>query len=451
MLQQCAKFSEYLKSVCNQVRWKKSHYAIYKELSNHLEDQKSSFIKSGMLEMEAERKAIEEMGNPIEIGTALNEVYRPRVEWKFPLLVIIWLALGVSMQALFSTSTSVIQTVLHSSIGVVLGGCAFVVGFSFNMQHLRKYATSIYLFVTSLFALLLLLLPHITGRIDGKIPYISYLFLLFPLLSSMLIYHMRDRKLLGIFLCELSILIPSFLGMFVSSISGIFITAISGVVTLTYAILTNWFKTSKTTGLALLYAPFTLITGLLFLLAWKQSPHRINAIFVPSSDPLGSGYLGISIKKILSSANFIGGGIDANKLPPIPNERYQYIIALLINKIGWIPIIVGIFLFFMLLIRGISICKKQTNFFGRFISLSITIVLGLQFICYFVNNMGITLFSEFPFPFLSGTLSISANLFLIGILLSLHRNDILFTDEHKENENHMLFEYTNGRLILYLK
>lgn len=61
------KIQEYIHSVCNQVKWKKSHVYISNELENHIIDQKNAFISQGLNEDKAIENAITEMGDPVDV------------------------------------------------------------------------------------------------------------------------------------------------------------------------------------------------------------------------------------------------------------------------------------------------------------------------------------------------------------------------------------------------
>lgn len=76
VLHRDTKIREYLNDVCNQIRWKKAHYIICEELENHIIDQKAAFVQMGMDEETATDKAIKEMGDPILVGSELDQTHR---------------------------------------------------------------------------------------------------------------------------------------------------------------------------------------------------------------------------------------------------------------------------------------------------------------------------------------------------------------------------------------
>ena len=95
---------EYIKKLLEQIRFQKAHKAIEDEIRLHIEDQKKENISGGMDKETAEKKAVEDMGDPVDAGIALDKVHRPQV------------AVGVIVIALVSTVIGTIVNVLLSNI-----------------------------------------------------------------------------------------------------------------------------------------------------------------------------------------------------------------------------------------------------------------------------------------------------------------------------------------------
>ncbi len=72
--------SEYLLAVTEQIRYKGAKEIVKKELSQHIEDQKNHYIKYGLNVKEAEQKAIEQMGDPIAVGSEMDRIHRPQTD-----------------------------------------------------------------------------------------------------------------------------------------------------------------------------------------------------------------------------------------------------------------------------------------------------------------------------------------------------------------------------------
>ncbi|MDC7287889.1 permease prefix domain 1-containing protein [Blautia schinkii] len=117
---------EYLKTVSDQIMTASIREAIQKELANHLEDQKDAFMEDGMEEQEAEEAAVLEMGDPVEVGLALNEIHKPKPAKWFVRGVVTLSAILFAVNVYYicfgenSTVDSKVGTVL--ALLVIMGG-----------------------------------------------------------------------------------------------------------------------------------------------------------------------------------------------------------------------------------------------------------------------------------------------------------------------------------------
>lgn len=73
---------DYLELMTGQIRCKKMCPVIAREVEDHIEDQKQAFMAEGMKEEEAEKAAVEEMGDPVEVGVEMDQIHRPKMPWK---------------------------------------------------------------------------------------------------------------------------------------------------------------------------------------------------------------------------------------------------------------------------------------------------------------------------------------------------------------------------------
>ena len=69
--------NEYLEQIIKQISYVFDIPAIKKELSHHIDDLKEDLQNDGYSKEEAEKLAIEMMGDPIETGKQLNKVHNP--------------------------------------------------------------------------------------------------------------------------------------------------------------------------------------------------------------------------------------------------------------------------------------------------------------------------------------------------------------------------------------
>ncbi len=89
---------EYIKKLLEQVRFEKAHKAISDEIRAHIEDQAEAHISEGMDKETAEKRAVEDMGDPVETGIALDKVHRPQVAWSVVVATLVVAVLGIVLR-----------------------------------------------------------------------------------------------------------------------------------------------------------------------------------------------------------------------------------------------------------------------------------------------------------------------------------------------------------------
>lgn len=99
-------FSAFVDAVCEKVRFTPARKEIAAELRAHLEDRAEMLIEHGVPPEDAARRAVAAMGNPAEIGAALDKEHAPFWGWTAELTgtfigLVIALFLAVGMCCIF--------------------------------------------------------------------------------------------------------------------------------------------------------------------------------------------------------------------------------------------------------------------------------------------------------------------------------------------------------------
>ena len=68
-------FENYCRQVCALVRSSHDHPQITAELTAHMEDRRDAFLRAGFSEEEAQRRAVAAMGDPAEVGRAMDKAH----------------------------------------------------------------------------------------------------------------------------------------------------------------------------------------------------------------------------------------------------------------------------------------------------------------------------------------------------------------------------------------
>lgn len=101
----------YLREVLSQVKFSYDHEPIYQELTSHLEERVDEYLSQGYEKEEAEEMALENFGNPVEIGKALNKEHSPLLGWvHFLSSTMAAIAMGVLILALFALTFAILDS-----------------------------------------------------------------------------------------------------------------------------------------------------------------------------------------------------------------------------------------------------------------------------------------------------------------------------------------------------
>jgi len=135
--QQSERIKEFAEIVCSQVKSKWAHNLLKYELTAHIEDQKAAYLEAGIDEFTAEARAIEEMGDPVEVGSYFNQVHRFNRE-RIP-NIIMWIIAGIialigtvsGLILLFAVLMAGRQYILAVAVGVSFIFFGLLIAFTF--------------------------------------------------------------------------------------------------------------------------------------------------------------------------------------------------------------------------------------------------------------------------------------------------------------------------------
>ncbi len=452
---------EYLETVCNQIRCKKVHGVISAEIENHINDQKEAYEAQGMEEETAAIKAIEQMGDPVAVGTALDRTHRPKPEWSIIILTSLLLVAGIILR--FFTSPQSINGIenynrqlLFTVVGIGLMGFFYFLDFTM----LGKYPKLIFFSLVALTPVIFLL----TSPMHGRYMYLTYLIMLFPTAFAGIVYSMRGRGYKGIVLCGLYFFIPLAIAYIAPSFAGILFLTLSCLLILTIAILKGWFGVKKLYGMLLIYLPVIAVFFIGFFMILIRNPYaweRIVAIFNLSRDPQSAGYMGSVVRQLIEGAIFIGPGtlpinyegVTASQILPGFND--DFLLTYSIHQYGWLVFIIIITLLIVFIARTLVLCAKQKSTLAGLVSLSVISTITFQALVYIAVNLGFILVSPFSLPFISkGNAFLLVNMCLAGILLSVFKTGHFIKDEKdsrragKKAEEDSFVKFEDGKLTI---
>ena len=363
------KISDYIKTVCEQIRWKKAHAAVSRELEDHIIDQKNAYLDNGTCEEKATDEAIRQMGDPVIVGAQLDGTYRPKPDWVIVIFTIVTLLLGVTLNMLMYNSIYYQRSYLSDAITpAVVGIIIFSIGYFLDFTIIGKYAKFIFIqFLVISFASRFSLISYGT---------LNFIMLLFPIIYAGIIYQQRNKGYLSLLLCVLFLFIPAYISWV--SLSTLAMLIAMCVLILTFAVFMNWFKIKKLYGLLIIYAiPLALTAFFLYK----------NYSYIVSE--MTDNYTLNQVRKLLCTSRFFGSGTYAYSLPSDTYIRSNYLVAYLIHRFGWVSFIAIVALLTTLIIKGFIQCKKQSSVLGKLVSYSVLVTIATQIVFTVIANMGI--------------------------------------------------------------
>ena len=427
----------YLEAVQGQIRWKRARPLLVRELERHLEDQRDDFLKEGKAPDEAERLAVEDMGDPVTVGTELDRVHRPRPQWGLLGLTIALAAIGVVLLVLFRQSYVQQMGIMRFLASLGLGTVAMLGMYFFDVSRLVRHARAVYIGTLAMTVLLrAVLYPTYYNALMSA---------LYPLIYALWLYSFRGKGWKGFVLVILGGVPLAVSCEVIPSMSSLSVLLLSGLVVTLYAVGRDWFGVGRWKGLASALAiPALLLTWLLSQGYLSSLRGRLQIALHPEQDKLGRGFRGFILQAFwqdvppLRQHGSVGAAVHAGvrvrvltsggqEMRPI-DFSHGFLPASMAAAWGWVPLLVllaalgGLFLW--LLVKGL----RQSYLPGRLVVLAVTLTLGLQTLFSAALNFGFVLFSA-SLPLVVGNFQTVVDMALIGLALSVFRGDSVAREE----------------------
>ncbi len=170
---------------------------------------------------------------------------------------------------------------------------------------------------------------------------------------------------------------------------------------------------------------------------------RIMSFTDPWKDPLSSGFQLIQSFIAFGNGGLTGLGLGGSKqkLYFLPEVHTDFIYSLIGEELGLIGAVFVLALFFYLFIKGIKVAGKTSDTFSYFLTIGLTMMIGVQVIINFAVTTGLMPTKGLPLPFVSyGGSSLLINLAAVGILINISRKN-----ETRITENRMYIDSSASR------
>lgn len=170
--------------------------------------------------------------------------------------------------------------------------------------------------------------------------------------------------------------------------------------------------------------PLIGLGGLGLILAEPYRAKRLATFFNPNSSIQTSSYHLRQILIALGSGGLFGVGIgnSLQKYAYLPESTTDSIFAIIAEELGFVGVVVLIFVILFVIYRGFYIALRAKDTFGKLLAGGITSVIAIQTIVNLGAQTALLPLTGVPLPFISyGGSALIVNLICIGILLNISR------------------------------
>lgn len=422
----------FLQEVSSHIRWKQARPYATKELADHIADQTSTLVAEGHAHNEAEALAVKEMGNPAEIGLALDDAYRKKTSWGMllPLLLLACLAQGLPLIAGLPNT--------HLPLALTLGIGGFLIAYHLNLSWLIRQAWVIYGFFCA--AMLVIPAAGISRFVNGAALETPFLALFIPFVYGLVTHKMRGKGLWGLLFCG-ALYMPLALLVFIApSHSSLILVTVICLGILCVEIIKGWFGENKIAAFCLVFIPVVL--ALVLLLFALPLPYAVQRASAASS----------------SASSFIDAAVAGLQQGDLSQIEYRlfgqaYSLIFLRHSFGWPHVVLVVGSFLLLCAIGYYNASRQSGQMVRLLAYAIITTFLLQGLLYVAINLGLYgLPTSYPFP-LMGNSGFVCNMALLGLLFSVCRTGRLYSEilPEKTSFQRKIIEWNNGTLTLRLR
>ena len=445
----------YLEKLLSQIRCKKARPYIAEEIRDHIESQIEGNLSEGMTYEEAEKNAVADMGDPVEVGISLDRIHKPKIAWKLLVIVGILSLLGILLQqSIFSQpgyqdlEIEMQQRYWYNVEGfasaVVIGFLLMCVIYFLDYTVIAKYSR----FIGGV--ILILAGLHVAGfggfdYVNGignwigfgrlRVSVTSLMMFYVPIYGAIL-YKYRDGGIFALCRAILWLILPVFITSRIPSLGVAVIMMASMLIELTVAVWKGWFKlpVKKTIiGVWLLFTagPVLLLTAnaLHMLEAYQEA--RIRSYLSNSGD---ANYMTALLHKFNENI-LLWGNSGKDVVGGLPEFNQDYIFSYILNSYGLLAgiFVAAILAALVLFMFGAS--ARQKNELGMVMGFGCGMIILLNISLNFAGMFGwIPLTSTF-LPFLSfGRNNILLCYALVGIILSIYRYKDVYPKKLKASQ-----------------
>lgn len=431
---------EYLKTLLEQVRCKKAHPAIEREIRGHIEEQRKKNREAGMEEEEAARLAILDMGDPVEAGVELDRIHKPRTAWDLIfVMALISLAsfgihlaigLGAGEAGSFSQGGYILRAACFVGFGFLLMLLVCRLDYSVFARHARWMAGLFLAVMTFFVATGVVVNGQAAWMMEGGVRIsLSYAMFLYVPLYGAVLYRYRGSGFGGLLQIFFFTGYPVWLALRIprASLAVQMLLLLSAM--LTVAVRKDWYLIPKKIFLGAYWGIVALAPcGLTFYLvkSTKLVPSYQQERIESFLNGTARDYVANLLSEYRAKCRLFGpSGMQVAGF--LPEYNSDYILTFLSSCYGMAAAVLICLLVGFAAVRACRIAFRQSNQLGMMTGLGSGLALLLNTFLNMAENFGLLPRTATFLPFFSysGT-GMAVSYILIGIALSVYRHkDIL--------------------------
>lgn len=429
---------KYMETLLAQIREKRAAGIVRREVEDHIEDQKETYLMEGMTETEAEEKAVSDMGDPVETGLSLDKVHRPRPAWGMLAAIAVLCIVGAVLQyAVYSRGGGrdayyFKRQCFHAAIGFLVLCGVYLMDYTRIAKYSRLICTGILIVMAAAMGGIIELKHLHIVELHGSMHWVQFfqglrvsielIFYLYVPLCGAVLYHYRNGKKKDLWKILFYIAAPVCLAASAGVSLALNLTVVL-LIMFSVAAAKGWYDVPKKKTILFVWGA-ALCIPLLFLLMYG-SPYqyrRVQAWLNPSLFRETEGYVNHIIHNIISGSQLVGQNTAQPLDGYLPEMPADYLLTSLIGYYGVLAAAALIIFVLFLGVKLLRISIRQKNQLGMMMGLGCSLIFGIQSVEYILVNLGLLPAASIYFPLISyGGSGMLQTCILLGILLSIYR------------------------------
>ena len=448
--------NEFLNSVCEQIKYKPIRNIIAEELKDHIEDKKEELIEMGQNEEEAEKNAVEQMGDAEIIGKQLNKVHRTRLDWKLLIILVVLLIFGFVISYIITENehTEMMQYMkegvseyittnymIKYACFVVLGFLIGVIIYFCDYKKIKNKPSILYIIATGVIILAFLFGISVNGinflRIgnfsirSNTIAVPLYILAFIGFLENI----NEENKLTKLFkeknikinsnvlkLVVLSLISLLMLSLIPSS-SSVIVLAITYLILATKKVVSE--SENKRKQLLMLWGIPIIVGTVVVLFEVLANPYVLDkfiSVYNPEEYKEKEGWRALNRKEIIESAQKFGEAENMSDAIYLFDGFGNNEIISILAHFGWIPTVTLIIAVLAFSIKLVINSFKIKEKYGSLIILGIGCMFILQSIFNVLMNFNLLFDASFNLPFVTyGCGELVVNMMCLALIFAVYR------------------------------